>query len=45
MYTAFVGEGSSGLECPASFMPVEMRQTGTREAIYGTREEAYSRAG
>jgi hypothetical protein len=32
------------VECPASFVPVEVRQTGMRGAIYGTREEAYSRA-
>jgi hypothetical protein len=32
------------LECPAFFVPVEMRQTGTRGAIYGTREEAYGGA-
>lgn len=32
------------LECPALFVPVKMRQTGTRGALYGTREEAYSRA-
>jgi superfamily II DNA or RNA helicase len=32
------------LECPASFVPVEMRQTGTRGAGYGAREEAYGRA-
>jgi PAS domain S-box-containing protein len=33
-----------GMECPAFFVPVLMRQTGMRGAIYGTREEAYSRA-
>jgi hypothetical protein len=32
------------MECPALFVPVKMRQTGTRGALYGTREEAYSRA-
>jgi hypothetical protein len=32
------------LECPARFVPVEMRQTGTRGAVYGAREEAYSGA-
>jgi hypothetical protein len=34
----------AAVECPASFVPVEMRQTGTRGAIYGTREEAHSGA-
>jgi hypothetical protein len=29
---------------PGLFLPVEVRQTGMREAIYGAREEAYSRA-
>src|ERR1035441_10487366 len=29
------------VECPALFVPVKMRQTGTRGALYGTREEAY----
>ena len=33
-----------GVECPAFFEPVEVRQTGTRGVIYGTREEAYGRA-
>src|SRR5260370_42391292 len=32
------------LECPASFVPVAMRQTGTRGAMYGTRKEAYGGA-
>ena len=32
------------VECPALFVPVKMRQTGTRGAIDGTWEEAYSRA-
>jgi hypothetical protein len=32
------------LECPALFVPVKKRQTGTRGALYGTREETYSRA-
>jgi hypothetical protein len=32
------------VECPATFVPVEMRQTGTRGAVYGTREEAYGGA-
>jgi hypothetical protein len=32
------------LECPVLFVPVKMRQTGTRGAIYGTREEAHSGA-
>jgi hypothetical protein len=32
------------MECPALFVPVEMRQTGTRGAIYGTREEAHGGA-
>jgi hypothetical protein len=35
----------SDVECPATFIPVEMRQTGTRGAVYGTREEAYGGAG
>jgi hypothetical protein len=29
------------VECPAHFVPVEMRQTGTRGVGYGTREEVY----
>jgi hypothetical protein len=33
-----------GLECPATFVPVEMRQTGMRGTGYGTREEAYGGA-
>lgn len=32
------------LECPATFVPVEMRQTGMRGTGYGTREEAYGGA-
>ncbi len=28
------------LECPAQFVPVEVRQTGTRGAEDGTRQEA-----
>ncbi len=30
----------NGLECPASFVPVELIQTGNKGAEYGTREEA-----
>jgi hypothetical protein len=42
-------DGSVGLclvcvECPARFVPVEMRQTGTRGVEYGTRQEAYGGA-
>jgi L,D-transpeptidase YcbB len=33
-----------GLECPATFVPVEMRQTGMRGTDYGTRKEAYGGA-
>jgi hypothetical protein len=32
------------VECPALFVPVKMRQTGTRGVLYGAREEAYSGA-
>ena len=32
------------MECPARFVPVEMRQTGTRGVEYGTRQEAYGGA-
>jgi len=32
------------VECPATFVPVEMRQTGMRGTGYGTREEAYGGA-
>jgi uncharacterized RDD family membrane protein YckC len=32
------------LECPATFVPVEMRQTGMRGTDYGTRKEAYGGA-
>jgi hypothetical protein len=32
------------LECPARFVPAEMRQTGTRGAGYGARKEAYGGA-
>jgi hypothetical protein len=32
------------LECPANFVPVEMRQAGMRGAWNGTREEAYTGA-
>ena len=32
------------LECPANFVPVEMRQTGMRGAWNGTRKEAYTGA-
>ena len=32
------------VECPASSVPVEMRQTGTKGAGYGARKEAYSGA-
>ena len=28
------------VECPASFVPVELIQTGIKGALYGTREEA-----
>jgi hypothetical protein len=34
-------EALNRLECPAIFVPVEMRQTGTRGAGYGARKEAY----
>jgi hypothetical protein len=40
----FLLQGSISLECPATFVPVEMRQTGTGGAVYGTREEAYGGA-
>jgi hypothetical protein len=33
-----------GLECPANFVPVGMRQTGMRGAWNGTRKEAYAGA-
>jgi hypothetical protein len=32
------------MECPATFVPVEMRQTGMRGTDYGTRKEAYGGA-
>ena len=32
------------LECPAFFVPVSMRETGTKGALNGTRKEAYARA-
>jgi hypothetical protein len=32
------------VECPARFVPVEMRQTGTRGVGNGTRQEAYGGA-
>jgi RNA-directed DNA polymerase len=32
------------VECPCSFVPVELRQTGMRGTGYDTREEAYGRA-
>ena len=31
------------LECPASFVPVDVRETGMRGALHGTRKEAYAR--
>jgi hypothetical protein len=34
----------SEVACPATFVPVEMRQTGIRGAVYGTREEGYGGA-
>jgi hypothetical protein len=30
------------LECPASFVPVDLRETGMRGALNGTRKEAYA---
>jgi hypothetical protein len=36
----FVFWSHSNLECPASFVPVELIQTGNKGAEYGTREEA-----
>ena len=32
------------LECPAIFVPVEVRETGMRGALNGTREEEYTGA-
>jgi hypothetical protein len=32
--------GCAAMECPASFVPVELIQTGKKGALYGTREEA-----
>ena len=32
------------MECPATFVPVEMRQTGTREGPHEKRGEAYGGA-
>jgi hypothetical protein len=32
------------VECPATFVPESMRQTGMRGAIYGASEEAYAGA-
>jgi hypothetical protein len=32
-------------ECPALFVPVDVRETGMKGAFHGTREEAYSGAG
>jgi Trypsin-like peptidase domain len=40
----FSGYPLNTLECPATFVPVEMRQTGMRGTGYGTREEAYGGA-
>jgi hypothetical protein len=31
--------------CPANFVPVAMIGTGSKGAVYGTREEAWSRTG
>jgi len=41
-----LGSGRTDIpvECPATFVPVEMRQTGMRGTGYGTREEAYGGA-
>jgi hypothetical protein len=39
-----VSKASQFVECPATFVPVEMRQTGMRGTGYGTREEAYGGA-
>ena len=36
--------GDRRVECPAPFVPVEMRETGTRGALDGTRKEAHGRA-
>jgi hypothetical protein len=33
------------LVCPANFVPVAMIGTGSKGAVYGTREEAWSRTG
>ena len=33
------------VECPASFVPESMRQTGMEGALNGARKEAYSGAG
>ena len=35
----------NGMECPATFVPVEMRQTGTRGVANEKRDEAYGGAG
>lgn len=40
----YQGYRAASWECPALFVPVEVRQTGTRGAIYVTREEAYGGA-
>jgi hypothetical protein len=40
----FLWIGTAEVECPARFVPVEMRQTGTRGVEYGTRQEAYGGA-
>src|ERR1019366_4449224 len=45
LITSFIFEHfDEPLECPALFVPVKMRQTGTRGSLYGAREEAYSGA-
>jgi hypothetical protein len=48
VYTGYAAPGTGNkdtyLECPATFVPAAMRETGMRGALNGTREEEYAGA-